>query len=278
MESVYKLNDESWIDDESYAPYYDDESYYANDDESILGNLGNAIKSGVSAVGSILTGNPLGAAKSVGTAIGNVLGVNPVPAITAGIQQASNLSGQIMTAAGKAVPFKLPQSVATKQDITILQSAIQRINSEIKKVADTTTNNGQALTKLAKDVKLVDDKHTLATKKQNELISRLGVTSDKLQKAVDSIRSQNQMSMFMPMLMQPKLESIKFENRAGANVVADGTTEYDVESSKSTDNSMLFMLMAMQGNNQGSGNSGGGFGDFASNPMMMYFMMDAFNK
>lgn len=273
METVYKINDESW-DDEAYAPYYSTDSYYGNDDESILGNLGNAIKSGVSAVGNLITGNPLGAAKNVGTAIGSVLGVNPVPAVTAGIQAASNLSGQIQTATGKSVPFKLPESVATKNDINILQSAIQRINGEIKKVADTTTNNGQALTKLAREVKATDDRHRAISGKQNELIAKLGVSQDKLQKAVDNLRNQSQMSMFLPMIMG-KDDEIKFEKRgAGENVVADGSTSYKLEGSDN--NSMLFMMMAMSGGFGGnSSNGSSGSNDFFSNPMMMYFMMEA---
>ena len=275
METVYKINDEAW-DDEAYAPYYSTDSYYGNDDESILGNLGNAIKSGVSAVGNLITGNPLGAAKNVGTAIGSVLGVNPVPAVTAGIQAASNLSGQIQTATGKTVPFKLPETVATKNDINILQGAIQRINGEIKKVADTTTNNGQALTKLAREVKATDDRHRAISAKQNDLIAKLGVSQDKLQKAVDNLKSQSQMSMFLPMMMG-KNDEITFEKRgtSGETVVADGSTTYKLEGSDNS--SLLFMMMAMSGGFGGNSNNGssGGSNDMFSNPMMMYFMMEA---
>ncbi|KIC89133.1 hypothetical protein [Flavihumibacter sp. ZG627] len=270
METVYRINDESW-DDESYDVYYHDENYSV-DDESILGSIGNAIKSGVGAVGSILTGNPLGAVKNVGTAIGSVLGVNPVPALTTGIQNTSNLAGQIITGAGKNLPFKLPATIATKQDINILQSAIARINSEIKKVADANNANGLALTRLSKEVKTVDQKHIMATKKQNEMITKLGASNDRLQKTIAKMKSQNQMNMMMPLLMQPKLESIQFEKPASgaAPVQADGT-KYNVSSSASSDNSMLFMMMAMSGDE-------GGFGDMGSNPMMLYFMMEAMNK
>ena len=92
-------------------------------------------------------GNPTGAiagAKKAVSSVGSILGVKSSPVSTAGIQSQSSLAGQLTTAGGKQVPIKLPSTVATKQDIQILQGAIQKINAEISKVASTTTNTKTA--------------------------------------------------------------------------------------------------------------------------------------
>jgi hypothetical protein len=275
MANQYRLNEPEW-DDEAYSTYaeYDDDENYGNDDESFLGGL---FSSGLNAAGSLLSGNPLGAVKSIGSSIGSVLGVNPTPASTAGIQSRSNLSGQVQTAGGRQVPLKLPESVATKQDINILQGAIQKINGEIKKVAETTTTNGVALTKLSKEVKTVDDKHVSVSKKQNDLISKLGTGVNKLEKDFKILKSQEQMNMMLSMFLQPKLESVTFATARDASgnpihVVSDETKPFAVKTSKSTDNTLLLLMMGMMG---GEGSSGGGFGDMGNNPLMMILMLKA---
>ena len=204
----YQLNEPEW-DDDPYAGYSKDyESYndYNDDDESFFGDIGGVIKSGVNAVGNILT-NPIGTAGKAISGVGKILGVTTSPASTSGMQSSmGNVMGSITTAGGKKIPVQLGDA-AHKQDIQILQSAVQKINSEIKHVADTTTNNGVALTKLSKEVKVIDDKHVSATKKQNDLISKLGTGVDKLGKDMKSMKSQEQMNMMLSLFMQPKLES-----------------------------------------------------------------------
>ena len=265
MENQYQINTE-WDDDEAYSGYYKESYDYGNDDEGILDDIGGAIKSGVSAVGSILTA-PFGAAKAVGSSVGKILGVNTTPASTSGIPSQSNLQGKITTATGKQVPIALPPNVAAKQDINILQQAIQKINLEIKKVADTATNNGVALTKLTQEVKEVDAKHVAATKRQNDLIDKLGRGVDKLGKDLKETKSQAQMNMMLPLLIQPSLSTLTFDATPTADKPVNVKT-----TSWNDNNSMLFLMMAM-----GSGGEGGGFGDMGSNPMMMYFMMQAMN-
>ncbi len=285
MATTVQLNNDAEWDDEPYAVYEKDyESYndYGNGndyDESFFSDIGGIIKTGVQSVGNILT-NPIGTAAKAVTNVGKILGVNPSPASTAGIQNRGNIAGSITTAQGKKIPVQLP-GAAHKQDIQILQAAIQKINNEIKQVADTTTNNGVALTKLTKEVKNIDDKHITATKKQNELIARLGTGVDKLGKDIKVMKSQEQMNMMLSVLMQPKLESVTFESSA----LPDGTprpilrddTEVKVKSSKSTDNTLLMLMMTMMGGDSSSNGTGGGggFGDMASNPLMMIVMMKA---
>jgi hypothetical protein len=279
MATTVQLNTDTEWDDEPYAAYYGkDESYGSDyDDESFLDDLGGVIKSGVHAVGNILT-NPIGAAAGAVSSVGKILGVTTSPASTSGIQR-GNVGGSITTAGGKRIPVQVPDA-AHKQDIQILQGAIQKINSEIKQVADTTTSNGVALAKLTKEVKHVDDKHNSATKRQNDLISKLGTGVDKLGKDLKSFKSQEQMNMMLSLLSQPKLESLTFASKIGTDskpvpVLQDGTTQVDVKSSSSSDNTTLLLLMTMMG---GDGNSGGGmFGDMSSNPLMMILMLKAFS-
>ncbi len=285
MATTVQLNNDAEWDDEPYAVYeknYESYSDYGNGndyDESFFSDIGGIIKTGVQSVGNILT-NPIGTAAKAVTNVGKILGVNPSPASTAGIQNRGNVAGSITTAQGKKIPVQLPEA-AHKEDIKILQAAIQKINSEIKQVADTTTNNGVALTKLSKEVRNIDDKHIVATKKQNELIARLGTGVDKLGKDIKAIKSQEQMNMMLSVLMQPKLESVTFDAVNGADdkprpILSDGT-EIKVKSSKSTDNTLLMLMMTMMGGSDSSSNGtgGGGFGDMASNPLMMIVMMKA---
>ncbi len=261
MANQYRLNEPEWDEAlEAYSDYDDDESY-DDDDEGIL-------DSGLQAVGSLLSGNPIGAIKSVGSAIGSVLGVKTAPASTSNIQNRSNLSGQVQTAGGRQVPVRLPETIATKQDINVLQQAIQKINGEVKKVADTTTTNGVALTKLSKEVKTIDDKHVAVSKKQNELIGKLG-------KRVSRMQSQEQMNMMLSVLMQPKLESITFASKTGTPEIKEDGTAHAIADSKSTDNTLLFLMMGMMGGGDDEKGGGGGFGDMSNNPLMMILMMKA---
>ena len=270
--STYQLNTE-W-DDESYAPYYSDESY-GYDDEGFLDDIGNIVKTGAGIAGNLLTGNPIGAISSGVKAVGSILGVNTSPASTSGIQSQSSLAGQLTTAGGKQVPIKLPSTVATKQDVQVLQGAIQKINSEISRVASTTTNNGVALTKLTKEVQTVDARHTSASLKQNDLIKKLGVGVDKLGKDLKQVKNSEQMNMMFSLLLQPKLKSITFANGADGKpvpVVGNDTTSFAVKDSKSTDTTTLLLLMTMMG---GGENGGGGFGDMTNNPLMMILLLKA---
>ena len=271
MESTFQIQSDSAEDIYSdYESYDNDYEAYDDDDES----LGSFIDSGLNTVGRIVSGgigNALGTAQRVGKGIGTILGINPTPASTTGIQGASNLAGSIQTNTGKNVPVKLPSSIATKQDVYILQGAIRKINTELKKVADTTTNNGVALSKLSGEVKVIDEKHIAATKKQNDLLHRLGRGVDKLEKDMKSTKQQAQMQMMMSMMMQPEIENIKFTKGDNSNVTQDDATEYAVSTSTSDDNSLL-PLMLMGGGLGGDGN------DLTSNPMMMILLMKAMSK
>jgi hypothetical protein len=281
MATTVQLNTDTEWSDEPYAAYYGkDESYGGDDDEGFLDDLGGVIKSGVSAVGNILT-NPIGAAAGAVSSVGKILGVSTSPASTAGIQK-GGVGGSITTAGGKKIPVQVPDA-AHKQDIQVLQQAIQKINSEIKQVADTTTSNGVALAKLTKEVKHIDDKHNSATKKQNELIAKLGTGVDRLGKDLKSFKSQEQMNMMLTLLSQPQLESITFASKADPTtgkpvpITQDGTA-LDVKSSTSTDNTTLLLLMTMMGGSDSSSGGGGGmFGDMANNPLMMILMLKAFS-
>lgn len=277
MATTVQLNDTTEWSDEPYTAYYGSESYGGDDDEGFLDDLGGVIKSGVSAVGNILT-NPIGAATSAVSSVGKILGVHTSPASTAGIQNRPNVSGSVTTAGGKKIPVQVPEA-AHKQDIQVLQAAIAKINSEIKQVADTTTSNGVALSKLTKEVKHIDDKHVSATKRQNELISKLGTGVDKVTKDLKSLRSQEQMNMMMSLLIQPQLQSVTFKgatDKLGNPIpVLRDDTSVEVKSSTSSDNTLLLLLMSgMMG---GDGNSGGMFGDMGNNPLMMILMLKAFS-
>ena len=280
MANTIQLNNDAEWNDDPYAGYYssDYENYdYGNgayyDDESLLGDIGGAIKSGVRTVGSILT-NPIGTAGKAVSGVGKILGVTTTPASTAGIQNRPGISGSITTTGGKRIPVQLPEA-AHKQDIQILQAAVQKINSEIKQVADTTTNNGVALTKLTNEVKTVNEKYATTTKTQNDLIAKLGIGVDKLGKDVKSMRNQEQMNMMMSLLMQPKLESVTFKAQDGSPAILANGTAHEVSESKSTDNTLLMLMMGMMGGDEGGSSGGGMFGDMGSNPLMMILMFKA---
>jgi len=271
MENTYQINNEGFDDEvySSYEAYGNDDDAYGNDDES----LGSFIDNGLNAVGRIVSGgigNAIGTAQRVGQGIGSILGINPSPASTSGIQNSSNLAGSIQTNTGRNVPVKLPGSIATKQDVNILQGAIRKINTELKKVADTTSNNGVALAKLSSEVKVIDEKHVTATKKQNELLHRLGRGVDKVEKDLKKTQQQAQMQMMMSMLMQPEIDGIKFTKGDNSAVTQDAATLYPVSADTGDSNSLLpLMLMGGLGGDNGSG----GMGDFASNPLMMILLL-----
>jgi hypothetical protein len=270
MESTYQI--QSDYADDIYSEYDSDyDSYGYNDDDESLGSF---IDSGLNTVGRIVSGGvktALGTAQQIGKGIGTILGVNPVPASTSGIQNSSNLTGTVQTNTGKSVPVNLPQTIATKEDVYILQGAIRKINTELKKVADTTTTNGVALSKLSGEVKQIDEKHVAATKKQNELLHRLGRGVDKLEKDLKSTKQQAQMQMMLSMFMQPEIGSVKFTKGDGSNVTQDNATDYPVTTDNSDDNSMLPLLLM-------GGIGGDGGGDFASNPLSLILLMKAFDK
>lgn len=278
-----RYNTSDSYDDESYddpATEYDDESY---DEPGEFINPFQLISQGINTAGRIIGGGLSGAARGVGV---NLQGVQPRPANTSGIPGLSNLLGQLTNQAGRNFQFKLPQNVATKEDIATLKRGIDLHNAELKKVSEAITKNAQETAKIAGEVNRVDAKHVKATGEQNKVLRTMGTQLSKMNKRTSQLRrelqdSKQQAMMFglLPMIMggqnEPRqIDTIQIEKEG----IEDGKTVFTVdettfkESTSSSNNSMMpLMLMMMMGGMGGSSGSGGGMDGMM--PLMLIMMM-----
>ena len=261
---------------DSYDENYD-EAFAESDDEAYdepgeFFNPFSAITQGINTVGRIIGGGVSGAARGV-----QLSGVRPNLPSTSGISGMSNLLGQLTNQAGRNFQFRLPQNVATKEDVATLKKAIDAHNSELKKVSDTITRNAQETAKIAAEVNRVDTKHTKATGEQNKVLRTMGTQLSKVNKRTSQLRrelqeakQQNMMMMLLPMMMNepPKLETITFKEA----VRTDGPTTVTASTFKSDGNDMMpLIMMMMMGGMGGSSGSGGGM-DNMMLPMMLMMM------
>ncbi|MEZ5039698.1 MAG: hypothetical protein R2828_07390 [Saprospiraceae bacterium] len=276
-------DDESW-DDESYDDEsYDDESWddESYDDESAEFRFRPL---------DLLTGGASAAVRAASNVLGKggrrpvrLQGVRPRLTGTGGINPLSNLAGTMTNQQGRPFQVRLPQNIATKDDIAVLKRSIDALNATTVKTTEAVNKNAGETAKIASEVNRIDAKHTKASQAQNQAISRLnkqsarvgkrvnlmGKRMEKMDKDFKNAQQQSQMSMLLPMMLSsdPKIEKITLN--PGTTGTAALNTAYNAQATfKKEDNTMLMLLPMMMG---------GGFGS-GSDSMMPLLMVLALSK
>jgi hypothetical protein len=255
-------------DDEFYSEA-DDEFYGAESDEEFLPSPGAAIGGAIQGIRNLIRKKP-----SAGKGLNSYLPgpgflSNPKIAGQYGVSVGSQLSGILNTNRGQ-FSFALPQNVATKEDVKKLSVSvatdIKKVNEGIAKNASVIKTNVAAIRKLNDDLKAFDKKNSAVELKQTQLITKLGKNISRLKKENEAVKSQLQMTSMMSLISQPKLESITYTPTGGG-------TETTVTVTKSKFKTDLLPLMLMMSTPSGEGSSSN---NMFSNPMMLFFMMEAF--
>lgn len=260
-------------DDESFGDDDDDD-----DDSEFLG------------IGSALAGAaaPFMINRGIGAAISGVKGIlsgrgsrrsrprrlrsrrytsgAPKVARRIGTASRSNLLGRIRTRSGRSVSFKLPPNVATKRDISALKRGISINAKAIRSNTKGVKANAKSIISTSSRLSSVDKKHTTASKTQNKILNTLNRRVSKVKSELDKAQEQQKMMQMFQFMMPPEIESIKVAEAANATP----TKVYNTVEAEFKTN-LMPMMMAM-------GSGGSGSGGMMDNPMMMFFMMDAFNN
>jgi hypothetical protein len=252
----YRVDEDSFGegDDDSFREG-DDDSFREGDDDSaefLGGLLSKGIGGALNAVNSFI--KPTLQGKS---------SINiPVPSlpsgITNGISAVSNLIGSLTSPSGKQVQFQLPQTTATKNDISVLKRAVDANSKAIQVNTAAIKKEAEALVNLRKNVREIDAKHIAASKKQNDIMDAINGRVTKLRRDLDKTKQDAQMQTMLSMLMPPKLKSLTFDAAPAANTAVNVTnTQFD--------NNNMFLLLAL------TGGFGGGSGD--SNNMLPLLLL-----
>lgn len=262
-ESFDENYDESYSYDEDYDESYDDSAEFL----PFLPNPLKTISQGINTVGRILS-----SAGNVARGV-NLTGVRPNLPSTSGIPAVSNLAGQLTNRAGRSFQFKLPQNVATKEDIAALKKAVDAHNMELRKVSGAVTKNAQETAKIATEVNRVDATHKKATQEQNKVmrtmgtqLSRMGKRVNQLNKELKDTKQQAQMFALLPMFMnqQPELNTVTFQGATPEStgpITINAGSEVKVKTNtykEDDDNTMMLLLLMMMGGGMGSGSGSGG--------------------
>lgn len=257
-------------DEDSLMDYRNDEDNFESDDDSFNSDDRESDDDSAEFLGAIANGIG-GAIKAVNRIISPTIKGNtrlsiPTPqnigsAITSGLSTASNLVGQITSATGRQVDFKLPQNTATKADIAILKKAIDNNSNSIRINTAAIKKEAEAIVTLRKEVKEIDLKHITATREQNKIMTTLNRRVGKLRRDLDKTKSDAQMQQMFSMLMQPKLKSITLD------AAPTPGTSVNVSSAKFEDNNMFLMLAL-------SGGFGGGEGSNNNSMLPLMFLMN----
>jgi hypothetical protein len=251
-----EAEDDSLMDYTVHEDNYD-EAFDENYDEATGENYDESYDEGA----EFLMGGLL--SKGIGGAINAINRIKPtfkgsgrlsIPApnlpagLTSGLSAVSNLVGRITSPTGKNLNFKLPQNVATKNDVAVLKKAVDASSAAIKVNTAAIKKEAEALVSLRKDMKDVDAKHISATKKQNQVMDAINGRVSKLKKDLEKTKNDAQMQTMFSLLMPPKLKAVTFEAAPGAG------TSTNVTASKFEDNNLFLMLALSGGLGGGSGN------------------------
>lgn len=242
----YTVHEDSF--DESYDESFDEgagESFDESYDEGAEFLLGGLLSKGIgSAIGAINRIKPT----IRGRGRLNIPTPNLPGALTSGLSAVSNLMGRITSPTGKQLNFKLPQTVATKNDIAVLKKAVDANSAAIKINTAAIKKEAEALVSLRKDMKDIDTKHIAATKKQNQVMDAINGRVSKLRKDLDKTKQDAQMQTMFSLLMPPKLKNVTFDQVPAAN------SPVNVTASKFEDNNM-FLMLALSGGFGGGNDS-----------------------
>ena len=264
------FDDDPYIDSADTAAEYGDDPFGSDDssnDSEFLGALAGlaapfaapliskGIGAAINGVSSLLRGGS--GSRSSGSLQSRKF-VSGGPRVAGNIATAirSNLLGNIRTQSGKSVAFRLPQNVATKQDVQALKKGIAVNAAAIRANTNGVKANAKSILSTSTRLTSVDRKHTQASATQNRILNTLNQRVSKVKKDLDAAQEQQRMLQMFQFLMPAEIEKITLDGAEYGTVDVDYKTNF------------LPMMMAM--------NTGGSGGDMMSNPLFMFAMMEAF--